>query len=77
MAHKKIGDNAKLIINMNKGIIEKHAIAFERAQYAFADPNRVIARDKRHGTRVKRYQCFGTVDGGVLTVRFTHRGECP
>ena len=54
---------------------DKHGVAFERAQYAFADPKRVIARDKRHGKREKRCYCFGKVDGGILTVRFIYRGE--
>ena len=52
----------------------KHGVGFERAQYAFADPQRVIARDAEHSTNEARYFCFGKVDGGVLTVRFTYRG---
>ena len=52
----------------------KHGVGFARAQYAFADPRRVIARDARHGSGEVRFYCFGTVDGGVLTVRFTWRG---
>ena len=51
----------------------KHGVAFEKAQYAFADPLRVIAKDLSHSAREKRYYCFGNVDGGVLTVRFTYR----
>ena len=50
----------------------KHGVAFEKAQYAFADPLRVIAEDLSHSAREKRYYCFGRV-GGVLTVRFTYR----
>ena len=53
----------------------KHGVSFGRAQYAFADPRRVIARDKRHSKKEERYFCFGKVDGGVLTVRFTYRAE--
>ncbi|KAA9130988.1 BrnT family toxin [Marinihelvus fidelis] len=53
----------------------KHGVAFQSAQYAFADPNRVIARDPRHSKEEDRYCCFGKVDGGVLTVRFTYRGR--
>lgn len=49
----------------------KHGVAFERAQYAFADPRRVIARDATHSQSEERYFCFGEVDGGVMTVRFT------
>ncbi|MFV1998136.1 MAG: BrnT family toxin [Acidiferrobacterales bacterium] len=51
----------------------KHGISFSEAQYAFADPNRVIAEDLTHSKKEKRYFCFGKVGGGVLTVRFTYR----
>ena len=52
----------------------KHEVSFEQAQYAFADPNRVIAEDLSHSTEVeKRYFCFGRIAEGVLTVRFTVR----
>lgn len=53
---------------------EKHGIPFSLAQYAFADPRRVIAEDLAHSEAEKRYFCFGEVDGGILTVRFTYRG---
>jgi len=35
--------------------IAKHGISFSEAQYAFADPNRVIAEDLSHGNIEKRY----------------------
>ena len=54
---------------------KKHGISFAKAQFAFADPNRVIAEDLSHSSGEKRYYCFGWVEGGVLTVRFTYRGE--
>ena len=41
---------------------------------SFADPRRVIAEDLAHSETEKRYFCFGEVEGGVLTVRFTYRG---
>jgi len=53
---------------------EKHGISFAEAQYAFADPRRVIAEDLSHSGREQRYYCFGNVGGGILTVRFTYRG---
>ncbi|MBT8439677.1 MAG: BrnT family toxin, partial [Gammaproteobacteria bacterium] len=53
----------------------KHGVSFSEAQYAFADPNRVIAVDLSHSQREKRYYCFGKVGGGVMTVRFTYRGD--
>ena len=52
----------------------KHGVSFERAQHAFFDPNRVIAEDMDHSGAEQRYFCFGIVDGGVMTVRFTYRG---
>ena len=53
----------------------KHGVSFGRAQYAFADPKRVIAKDASHSHTEDRYYCFGEVDGGVLTVRFTYRAS--
>jgi len=51
----------------------KHGVSFALAQYAFADPNRVLAEDLSHTEKEKRYYCFGRVEGGILTVRFTYR----
>lgn len=52
---------------------KKHGVSFALAQYAFADPERVIAEDIAHSKTEKRYLCFGEVHGGILTVRFTYR----
>ena len=52
---------------------EKHGVSFELAQYAFADPNRVIAQDMTHSQDETRFFCFGRVGGGILTIRFTYR----
>lgn len=51
----------------------KHRVSFSVAQFAFADPSRVIARDGGHSRGEQRFYCFGNVGGGVLTVRFTLR----
>jgi len=53
---------------------EKHGVAFSLAQYAFADPHRVIAEDLEHSEDENRHFCFGEVEGAILTVRFTYRG---
>ena len=45
------------------------------AQYAFADPNRVIAEDLEHSKTEKRYYCFGQIGNRILTVRITYRGR--
>jgi len=51
----------------------KHGISFAVAQYAFADPLRIIAKDESHSQTEERFYCFGAVGGGILTVRFTYR----
>mgnify|MGYP001574263079 CR=1 FL=1 len=52
----------------------KHGVPFDLAQYAFADPDRIIAEDTRHSAgKERRYFCFGRAGGGILTVRFTFR----
>jgi len=51
----------------------KHGVPFLLAQRAFLDPDRVVAEDLGHSEREKRYFCFGRVEGGVMTVRFTTR----
>ena len=51
----------------------KHGVPFALAQYAFADPKRVIAEDLSHGGREKRYYCFGRIGDRIMTVRFTYR----
>ena len=53
----------------------KHGVAFAMAQFAFADPKRVIAEDLSHSSSEKRYYCFGQVGDGILTVRFTYRSD--
>ena len=54
---------------------EKHGVPFQLAQYAFADPRRVIAKDVAHSGSEDRFYCFGEVEGGILTVRFTYRAS--
>jgi uncharacterized protein len=53
----------------------KHGVSFPQAQYAFADRRRVIAKDITHSQTEERFYCFGEVDGGILTVRFTYRAS--
>ena len=57
----------------NRENIKKHDVSFYRAQYAFADPNRVILRDLKHSQDEMRYYCIGKVNDGIITVRFTYR----
>ncbi|HBU69142.1 MAG TPA: hypothetical protein DEE98_02030 [Elusimicrobia bacterium] len=55
--------------------LSKHGISFFDAQFAFADPHRVILEDLEHSKDEKRYYCIGKVDKGIITVRFTYRGN--
>jgi len=54
---------------------QKHSVTFYEAQYAFLDPNRVIAEDMNHSQEEQRYYCFGlnAKGNGILTVRFIYR----
>jgi len=54
---------------------QKHGVDFATAQYAFADPQRVILADEEHSTDERRYYCVGRVGAGILTVRFTYRNN--
>jgi len=51
----------------------KHGVPFALAQFAFADPRRVIAEDLSHGGAEQRFFCFGQVGAGILTVRLARR----
>ena len=53
----------------------KHGVSFGLAQRAFLDSRRVIAEDARHSIGEKRFSCIGKVGRGILTVRFTVRGD--
>ncbi len=61
--------------NKNSINKDKHNVSFEKAQHAFLDSKRIIAEDLSHSNNEKRYFCFGKVDDGVLTVRFTYRAN--
>jgi uncharacterized DUF497 family protein len=61
-------DPAKDLVNQ-----AKHGVSFSEAQFAFSDPDRVIAEDLSHSQSERRYYCFGRVGDGILTVRFTYR----
>jgi hypothetical protein len=54
---------------------KKHGVSFELAQLAFLDSARVVAEDLAHSGKGKRYYCIGRVGDGIVTVRFTMRGN--
>ena len=53
----------------------KHGVPFQLAQRAFSDPSRVLVKDVEHSQSEDRFYCFGMVNAGVLTVRFTYRDK--
>ena len=53
----------------------KHKVSFSLAQRAFLDPHRVIVEDVNHGKEEERFYCIGRVGDGIMTVRFTYRGN--
>jgi len=63
-------DDAKDLVNQ-----AKHGLSFSEAQFAFADPDRVIALDLGHSDEEDRFYCFGRLGEGIATVRFTYRDE--
>lgn len=54
---------------------EKHNVSFSIAQLAFYDTKRIIAVDKKHSNKEKRFYCFGKVNDEIITVRFTYRNN--
>ena len=53
----------------------KHNISFSLAQRAFLDFNRVVVEDVSQSVEEARFYCIGRVGDGMLTVRFTYRGN--
>ena len=53
----------------------KHGVSFSLARHAFLDPLRVIAEDVDRSSDEIRFYCMGKVGEGIITVRFTHRGD--
>lgn len=53
----------------------KHNVSFSLAQRAFLDPQRVIVEDLSHSMKEERFYCIGRVNDGIMTVRFTYRGN--
>jgi len=53
----------------------KHDVSFSMAQRAFLDPQRVIVEDMNHSREEERFYCIGRVGKGIMTVRFTYRGN--
>ncbi len=54
---------------------KKHNVSFSLAQHAFLDSHRIIVEDEDHSAEENRYYCIGRVGDGIMTVRFTYRGN--
>jgi len=54
---------------------KKHDVAFSLAQHAFLDSHRIVVEDEEHSVEENRYYCIGRVGEGIMTVRFTYRGN--
>jgi uncharacterized DUF497 family protein len=54
---------------------DKHGVPFEAAVDVFMDPNRIERLDTRHDDGALRVKVIGTVDGYVLNVTDTMRGQ--
>lgn len=54
---------------------QKHGVSFGLAQHAFTDPKRVVLLDLEHSAEEQRFYCIGKAGSGILTVRFTYRGN--
>ena len=53
----------------------RHGVSFFQAQIAFADERCIVVDDADHSTAEPRYYCFGRIEEGILTVRFTMRAN--
>ena len=54
---------------------KKHNVSFSLAQQAFLNPRRIIVEDEEHSAEENRYYRIGRVEDGIMTVRFTYRGN--
>lgn len=54
---------------------QRHGVAFIDAQEAFYDTNRIIMQDEQHSESEERLFCIRKTPTGILTVRFTMRGQ--
>jgi uncharacterized DUF497 family protein len=55
--------------------VARHGVDFRTAAGAFLDPYREILLDEKHSDIEFRRHCIGMTLDGVITVRYTHRGE--
>jgi uncharacterized DUF497 family protein len=61
--------------NKERDNIAKHSVSFDDARRVFEDPQRILLEDEKHSADEIRQFAIGEVDGEIVTVRFTVRGE--
>ena len=55
--------------------LSKHGVDFSTVRKVFEDPQRMIVPNETHSSREPRFYAVGHDGCGILTVRFTLRGE--
>jgi hypothetical protein len=56
--------------------LAKHGVGFSTVAAVFSDPRRLIYIDAKHSTQAEvRFYAIGHDGTGILTVRFTLRGD--
>lgn len=58
-----------------KANLTKHGVDFSEATAAFYDPQKLIQIDAAHSGEEPRLLCIGRTERGILSIRFTYRGE--
>ena len=58
-----------------KANVGKHSVDFTEAIAAFYDPQKLIQIDAAHSGEEPRLLCIGRTEHGILSIRFTYRGE--
>ena len=53
----------------------RHGVSFEEAREAFDDPYCLIIEDELHRKDEERWFCVGRINTGIVTVRYTDRGD--
>jgi uncharacterized DUF497 family protein len=53
----------------------KHGVGFREAVAAFSDPLAIYLSDSSHSGTELRWFCIGRTHRGIITVRFTMRGQ--
>jgi uncharacterized DUF497 family protein len=61
--------------NKAAGNFARHGVSFDRARLAFADPFGVGEIDDRQNYREQRFTLVGMVEGSLIFVAYTERGE--